>query len=190
MTCNAWTPLTVSTLHANPEVVVGGLVVSVLSTGPKVRGFKPGRGRWNFYDDKIPQHAFLPPSAAFREILRHVKEPFEAWNGYFVKKSSLTSPVPPALVLIWLDKIAKGLWRKNQFSPADVIPPWSSMLISLGGWWPQFRDAVWPHHHDPHQYRRPRGLGQRTPTRKFCISSLLWHYFLSLTLCIAVSTCP
>jgi hypothetical protein len=25
---------------------LGGVVVSVLATGPKVRGFKPGRGRW------------------------------------------------------------------------------------------------------------------------------------------------
>jgi hypothetical protein len=28
------------------EVSLGGLVISVLATGPKVRGFKPGRGRW------------------------------------------------------------------------------------------------------------------------------------------------
>jgi hypothetical protein len=27
-------------------VALGGLVVSVLATGPKVRGFEPGRGRW------------------------------------------------------------------------------------------------------------------------------------------------
>jgi hypothetical protein len=27
------------------RVALGGLVVSVLATGPKVRGFKPGRGR-------------------------------------------------------------------------------------------------------------------------------------------------
>jgi hypothetical protein len=27
-------------------VALGDLVVSVLATGPKVRGFKPGRGRW------------------------------------------------------------------------------------------------------------------------------------------------
>jgi hypothetical protein len=27
-------------------VALGGLVVSVLAAGPKVRGFKPGRGRW------------------------------------------------------------------------------------------------------------------------------------------------
>jgi hypothetical protein len=27
-------------------VALGGVVVSVLATGPKVQGFKPGRGRW------------------------------------------------------------------------------------------------------------------------------------------------
>jgi hypothetical protein len=36
-------------------VALGGLVVSVLATGPKVRGFKPGRGRWilRVISDKI-----------------------------------------------------------------------------------------------------------------------------------------
>jgi hypothetical protein len=29
-------------------VTLGGLVVSVLATGPKVRGFDPDRGRWIF----------------------------------------------------------------------------------------------------------------------------------------------
>jgi hypothetical protein len=33
------------------RVALGGLVVIVLSTGPKVRGFKPGRGRWIFKGD-------------------------------------------------------------------------------------------------------------------------------------------
>jgi hypothetical protein len=33
------------------RVALGGLVVIVLSTGPKVRGFKPGRGRWIFMGD-------------------------------------------------------------------------------------------------------------------------------------------
>jgi hypothetical protein len=36
------------------DVVLGGLVFSVLATGPKVRGFNPGRGRWNFKGDKNP----------------------------------------------------------------------------------------------------------------------------------------
>jgi hypothetical protein len=35
-------------------VALGGLVVSVLVTGPKVRGFDPGRGRWIFKGDKNP----------------------------------------------------------------------------------------------------------------------------------------
>jgi hypothetical protein len=32
--------------HLRIAVALGDLVVSVLATGPKVRGFKPGRGRW------------------------------------------------------------------------------------------------------------------------------------------------
>jgi hypothetical protein len=37
---------------------LGGLVVSVLATGPKVRGFDPDRGRWIFKGDKSgsPDH--------------------------------------------------------------------------------------------------------------------------------------
>jgi hypothetical protein len=38
---------------------VARLVVSVLATGPKVRGFDPDRGRWIFKGDKIPEHHFL-----------------------------------------------------------------------------------------------------------------------------------
>jgi hypothetical protein len=40
-------------------VALGGLVVSVLATGPKLRGFDPDRGRWIFKGDKIPEHHFL-----------------------------------------------------------------------------------------------------------------------------------
>jgi hypothetical protein len=38
-------------------VALGGIVVSVLTTGPKVRGFN--RGRWIFKGDKNPEHHFL-----------------------------------------------------------------------------------------------------------------------------------
>jgi hypothetical protein len=31
---------------AHYKQALSGVVVSVLATGPKVRGFKPGRGRW------------------------------------------------------------------------------------------------------------------------------------------------
>jgi hypothetical protein len=42
-------------------VDLGGLVVSVLATGPKVRGFDPDRGRWVFKGDKNPEHHFFSP---------------------------------------------------------------------------------------------------------------------------------
>jgi hypothetical protein len=41
-------------LHVQSLVDLGRLVVSVLATGPKVRGFDPDRGRWIFKDDKNP----------------------------------------------------------------------------------------------------------------------------------------
>jgi hypothetical protein len=41
------------------KVDLGGLVVSVLATGPKVRWFDPDRGRWIFKGDKNPEHHFL-----------------------------------------------------------------------------------------------------------------------------------
>jgi hypothetical protein len=40
-------------------VVLGSIVVSVLAIGPKVRGFKPGRGRLLFKGDKNPWFDFL-----------------------------------------------------------------------------------------------------------------------------------
>jgi hypothetical protein len=41
------------------EAALGGLVVIVLATGPKVRWFKPGRRRRIFCGDKNPEHDFL-----------------------------------------------------------------------------------------------------------------------------------
>jgi hypothetical protein len=41
------------------NVSPGGLVVSVLATGPEVRGFDPDRGWWIFKGDKNPEHHFL-----------------------------------------------------------------------------------------------------------------------------------
>jgi hypothetical protein len=40
-------------------VTHGGLVVSMLDTGPKVCGFKPGRGWCIFNGNKNPKHDFL-----------------------------------------------------------------------------------------------------------------------------------
>jgi hypothetical protein len=43
-------------LSKGDTVDLGRLVVSVLATGPHVRGFDPDRGRWIF---KNPEHHFL-----------------------------------------------------------------------------------------------------------------------------------
>jgi hypothetical protein len=45
------------------DVALGGLVVSVLPIGPKVRGFDPDRDRWIFKGDKNPEHHFLRKGA-------------------------------------------------------------------------------------------------------------------------------
>jgi hypothetical protein len=61
-------------------VALGGLVVSVLATGPKARGFKPGRGRWIL---RVIKFAAPLPSEGKKSRrshvvdLRHVKEPYE-----------------------------------------------------------------------------------------------------------------
>jgi hypothetical protein len=53
-------------------------MVIVLAIGSKVRGFKPGRGRWIFKGDKILSTSFgreVKPAVQCRNILRHVKDP-------------------------------------------------------------------------------------------------------------------
>jgi hypothetical protein len=68
----------VSILH---EDVLGGVMISVLAIGPKVRGFNPGRGQWIFNGDKNPQHAFRrigskvvgPISFSFTACLRSLR---------------------------------------------------------------------------------------------------------------------
>jgi hypothetical protein len=50
----------------------GGLVVSMLVSGSRVRGFIPGRSRWIFTSVKILS---MPPFGGEVKALRHVKEP-------------------------------------------------------------------------------------------------------------------
>jgi hypothetical protein len=64
----------------NMQVALGGLLVSTLATGPKVRGFKPGRDRWILR--VIISAARLPSEGKSSRRshvvdLRHVKEPYE-----------------------------------------------------------------------------------------------------------------
>jgi hypothetical protein len=56
-----------------------GVMISILAIGPKVRGFKPGRGRWIFKGDKNQWTDFyageVKPSAPCFKSSWRVKEP-------------------------------------------------------------------------------------------------------------------
>jgi hypothetical protein len=87
-------------------------VVSVLATGPKGRGFKPGRG-----------HEFLS-AIKVRSLGSSNKSTSQGRIIHFFRE------VPPDLLLDdSADRIARELWRTNQFSPVGIIPPWCTMLI-------------------------------------------------------------
>jgi hypothetical protein len=132
---------------------LGGAMVRVLAIGPKIRRFTSGRGDGFLRAIKIRSTTSfgveVKPSAPCRKILRHVKDHFEVWTKIFRRPNLLfLRQAPPDLLLPYS---ARELWWKNQeFSPADIIPPWLSMLIyHLGGeqytcWWSQFRDSLTP----------------------------------------------
>jgi hypothetical protein len=69
---------TLSWNSATLWVALGGIIVIVLAIEPRVRGFKPGRGRWISEGDKNSMHDFLrreeKPSATCK-ILRYGKDP-------------------------------------------------------------------------------------------------------------------
>jgi hypothetical protein len=62
---------------------LGDVMVSVLATGPKVRGLKPGRGDEFSRAIKIRTTSFgeeVKPTAPCRKILRHVKKSLRGMN--------------------------------------------------------------------------------------------------------------
>jgi membrane-associated protease RseP (regulator of RpoE activity) len=64
----------------NNIVTLGGLMVIVPAVGLKVRGFRPGRGRWILRAIKIRSTTSLggkvKPAVPCCKILRHVKNPY------------------------------------------------------------------------------------------------------------------
>jgi hypothetical protein len=69
-------------------------VVIVLAIGPKVHGFKPGRGRWILEAIKIRSTTSfggeIKLSATCRKILRHVKNPCESMTEILRRLHSIT----------------------------------------------------------------------------------------------------
>jgi hypothetical protein len=72
-------------------------MISVLAVGPRVRGFKPGRGDVFLTAIKIRSTASfggeVKPETPCRKILRHVKYHFKCEQRYFrVPDSAFPSP--------------------------------------------------------------------------------------------------
>jgi hypothetical protein len=84
-------PICALHIRTNPTLSrLGDVVVSVLVTRPKGRGFKPGRGDGFLIERKIRSTSSLiwdvKPEAPCRKILRHVKDPCVAWLRCYVSK--------------------------------------------------------------------------------------------------------
>jgi hypothetical protein len=91
----------------------GGVAVSVLTTEPKGRGFKPGQ--WIFKGDK------MKPEVPCRKILRHVKDPLTYLRYRYAKIHSFAH-FSNSLPDISAGRIARELWWTSQeFSPAGFI---------------------------------------------------------------------
>jgi hypothetical protein len=69
--------------------------VSVLTIRPNVRGFRTGRGRWNFKDGKIRNTTYfgveVKSSVLCCRILQHVKESYEYGKGIRRQNSAAIS---------------------------------------------------------------------------------------------------
>jgi hypothetical protein len=77
----------------------------------------------------------VKPLAPCRNILRHVKEPFEVWKICSRQNSSFPSPVPLTLLLDYsAGRTARELWWMNQEFPLSISFHHGSSWISPGVW--------------------------------------------------------
>jgi hypothetical protein len=119
---------------------LGGVVVTVLATGPKSRGFKPGRGDGFLRAIKIPQRNFLRMGSkaershvarfyAMLKIRWRISDT-DMQNSHSFVQSSYSLPDVSAC------KTARELWWTTQeFSPGGIITTMAVHAhISPGGW--------------------------------------------------------
>jgi hypothetical protein len=106
------------------NVALGGLMVIVLATGPKVRGFKLGRGWSILREIKIRSMTSfgqeVNPSVPCRKILRHFKE-LRVWQRYYVGKiKGHLSPSFSCFATRRLLVTSRELWWMNQEWPGLI----------------------------------------------------------------------
>jgi hypothetical protein len=136
----------VGNVHLRNVSRLGGVVVSVLTTGPKGRGFKHGRGDEYLRAIKIsstPSFRWeVKPEVPCRKILRHVEDPL-TYQRYWIRKILITSSNPPirssSLCLqdyqrALVDKSGVITSRHHHHgSPLTFTGGWT-----IGQWWPRF----------------------------------------------------
>jgi hypothetical protein len=98
-------------------VALGVVVVSVFANAPKVRGFKPSRGRWILRVIKCV--ARLPSEGKYSRRshvvdLRHVKEPYEHEGARRQNSADISHPCFPASPRESLVVNTRCLWWLNQ----------------------------------------------------------------------------
>jgi hypothetical protein len=103
-------------------VVLGGLLVIVIAIEPKVRGFKPDRGRWIFKGDKTSSTTSfggeVRPAVPRRKILRHVKRHPTVWKRCLSAKFTDNSrQVFPALLL----GVPAGYYQRSLVSESGIV---------------------------------------------------------------------
>jgi hypothetical protein len=91
----------------------GGLVVCVLASSSRVRGFEPGRSRWDFFLRK-KSSARLPSEGKLNNLSHvptsgHVKDPFR----HSVLRADSGIPTVPSFANRWLSRrmVRWRLWR-------------------------------------------------------------------------------
>jgi hypothetical protein len=110
-------------------VALGGLVVSLLAIGPKVRGFRPGRGWWIFKGDKIRSTTFFRAEVKLFlpcMILRHVKKPYRCEKRYFVGK--IHGHISPSFRGTLLG-VSAGCCQRAVVDEARMIRTWMRLTI-------------------------------------------------------------
>jgi hypothetical protein len=121
---------------------LGGVMVSVLATGPKGHGFKPGRGDWILRAIKIrstPSFGGGLKPVPCRKILLHVKDPLRNFRYWYAKFSLLR----PFLLLapdVSAGTTARELWWTSQELSPSLL---STLTYHLRNeqearWWPRF----------------------------------------------------
>jgi hypothetical protein len=104
---------------------LGGVVVSVLATGPKSRGSKPGLGDILLRAMKIRSTSsfgwVVKPDVPRRKILWHVKDPMTISDTGMQNSHSFvhSSYSLPDVFAAWISR--ELWWTSQEFSPAGII---------------------------------------------------------------------